>query len=172
LVTKSVRLSEDLRYWQKTTGANLAPFDSFLVARGIKTLALRMDKAQANAFQVAEWLKAQKAVTKVFFVGDPGHPGYAVSSRQASGYGSMISFELESEELAIQILERVQLVLFAESLGGVETLITYPYMQTHADVPEEIRERKGINRRLLRLSVGIENATDLIEDLAQALGGN
>ncbi|QHQ62892.1 aminotransferase class I/II-fold pyridoxal phosphate-dependent enzyme [Anaerocolumna sedimenticola] len=169
LVTKNEDLSERLRFIYKTTGACLSPFDSWLLIRGIKTLAVRMDRQQENAVKLANWLTTQKKVNKVFYIGLPDHPDYAVSTKQASGFGSMISFEVDSETTAIQLLERLQLVLFAESLGGVETLITYPMLQTHADVPMEERLERGINDCLLRLSVGLENADDLIADFEQAL---
>ncbi len=171
LVTKSAEIAEKLRFIYKTTGACLSPFDSFLLIRGIKTLAIRMEKAQANAITIANWLLTQKNVTAVHYVGLEGHPDIEISKGQACGFGSMISFEVDREETAVRILERVQLILFAESLGGVETLITYPMLQTHADVPKAEREARGINERLLRISVGIEDAQDLIEDLKQAIGG-
>ncbi|MDR2044850.1 MAG: PLP-dependent aspartate aminotransferase family protein [Clostridium sp.] len=169
LVADSPEIIEKLRFFSKTIGACLAPFDSFLILRGIKTLAVRMERIQENALRLAQWLGTQEKVRAVHYVGLPSHPGYEVSRRQAAGFGGMISFELDSEETARRLLERVRLILFAESLGGVETLITYPLLQTHADVPQEVREELGINGRLLRLSVGIEAVEDLIEDLEAAL---
>lgn len=169
LVTNRQDLSEKLRFIYKTTGACLSPFDSWLLIRGIKTLAVRMDRQQDNAIKLAKWLTNHKKVKKVYYTGLPDHPGYAVTLKQAKGFGSMISFEVDREETAIQLLERLQLILFAESLGGVETLITYPMLQTHTDVPIEERLKRGINERLLRISVGLENIDDLIDDLAQAL---
>ncbi|WFR59523.1 PLP-dependent aspartate aminotransferase family protein [Anaerocolumna sp. AGMB13025] len=169
LVTGNIGLSEKLRFIYKTTGACLSPFDSWLLIRGIKTLAVRMERQQENAIKLANWLTKQEKINKVFYIGLPDHPDYAVSTKQATGFGSMISFEVDSEATAIRLLERLQLILFAESLGGVETLITYPMLQTHADVPIEERLARGINDCLLRLSVGLENADDLIADLAQAL---
>lgn len=169
LVTNRQDLSEKLRFIYKTTGACLSPFDSWLLIRGIKTLAVRMDRQQDNAIKLAKWLTSHKKVKKVYYTGLPDHPGYAVTLKQAKGFGSMISFEVDREETAIQLLERLQLILFAESLGGVETLITYPMLQTHTDVPIEERLKRGINERLLRISVGLENIDDLIDDLAQAL---
>lgn len=168
IVVKSEMVAERLRYLIKTTGAGLAPFDSWLVLRGIKTLALRMEKAQENALKIAQWLKTQKCVKKVIYPGLAEHKGYEIMKKQARGFGSMITFDVESAEKAKSILNNVQLVLFAESLGGVESLITYPVTQTHADVPEEIRLKNGISDCTLRLSVGIENADDLIADLTQA----
>ena len=170
LVVRDPDLSEKLRFIFKTTGACLSPFDSWLLARGIKTLAVRMDRQQDSAMNIAEWLCTQEHVKAVHYVGLPSHPDYAVSQRQASGFGAMISFETESSEVARGILEKVSVIQYAESLGGVESLITYPMLQTHADVPEKAREAKGITDRLLRLSVGLEDKGDLIADLAQALG--
>lgn len=165
LVTDREDISEKLRFVIKTTGAGLAPFDSWLILRGIKTLGLRMDRAQHNAITIANWLKAQKAVTKVIYPGLPEHPGHEIMKKQARGFGAMITFRLQSKEYALAVLEKVRMIKFAESLGGVETLITYPATQTHADVPEEIRERNGITESTLRLSVGIENVKDLIDEL-------
>lgn len=170
LVVADEKYSQRLRYIYKTTGACLAPFDSWLIIRGIKTLALRMERQQENAFKIANWLTLQKRVKAVYYVGLPDHKGYEISKRQASGFGAMISFETDSEETAKSVLERVSIIQYAESLGGTESLITYPLLQTHADIPEEQRETKGINSKLLRLSVGIEDSIDLINDLKNALG--
>lgn len=169
LVTNRTDLSEKLRYIYKTTGACLSPFDSWLLIRGIKTLSLRMERQQENALKIADWLTTQNKVKKVFYIGLKNHPGYEISATQATGFGSMISFLVDSEDTAKQVLEKIQLILFAESLGGVETLITYPMLQTHADVPEVERLSRGINNCLLRMSVGIECVDDLIADLLQAL---
>lgn len=169
LVVNTPELSEKLRFILKTTGAGLSPFDSWLILRGLKTLAVRMEQQQKNAIAIANWLKMQPKIKNVYYVGLPDHPSYAVSMGQSTGFGSMISFEVDSQETAVRLLERVQTILYAESLGGVETLITYPMLQTHADIPKEIREARGINNRLLRLSVGLEHADDLIADLKQAL---
>lgn len=169
LVTDREDISEKFRFLIKTTGAGLAPFDSWLILRGIKTLGIRMDRAQENALRIAAWLKDQSGVTDVLYPGLPGHPGYEIMKRQARGFGAMLTFRVESKELALSILENVRLIRYAESLGGVETLITYPTTQTHADVPEEIRLQNGITESTLRLSVGIEDAEDLIADLAAAL---
>jgi cystathionine gamma-synthase len=169
LVVSDADISERLRFIFKTTGACLSPFDSWLIIRGIKTLAVRMEKQQENAFVLARWLSGQNKVKKVYYAGLPTHPGYEVSKRQTTGFGAMISFEAENPETAKKILENVSIIKYAESLGGVESLITYPVLQTHADIPEDIREAKGINDRLLRLSVGLESAKDLVTDLAKAL---
>lgn len=165
LVTGREDISERLRFLVKTTGAGLAPFDCFLIQRGIKTLGIRMEKSQENAVQIADWLSGQKVVSKVIYPGREEHPGYKIMKRQAKGFGAMITFQLESRELALAVLEKVRMIKFAESLGGVETLITYPVTQTHADVPPEIRERNGITDSTLRLSVGIENIKDLLGEL-------
>lgn len=167
LVTNREEISEKLRFLIKTTGAGLSPFDSWLLLRGIKTLGIRMEKGQKNASELANWLKGQKAVTKVIYPGLPEHPGHEIMKRQARGFGAMITFQLESREYALAILEKVKMIKFAESLGGVETLITYPTTQTHADVPPEIREKNGITECTLRLSVGIEDVKDLIGELAE-----
>lgn len=169
LCTSREDLAKQIRYLYKTVGCCLSPFDSFLLIRGIKTLAVRMEKQQRSAQVLAEWLKEQKRVKKVYYVGLPEHPGYEVNKSQARGTGSMISFQTDTAETARKILERVRLISYAESLGGVESLITYPMLQTHGDVPEDIREKLGITDCLLRLSVGIENTEDLIADLTQAL---
>jgi len=169
IVVRTQELSEKLRFIYKTTGACLAPFDSWLMIRGIKTLAVRMEKQQENAMKLANWMCTHPKMKSVYYVGLPQHPDYEVSKRQARGFGAMISFEVDSEKTAVQMLERVKVVLYAESLGGVETLITYPMLQTHADIPKEEREAKGINERLLRISVGIECIDDIIADLEQAL---
>lgn len=165
LVTASEDIAERLRFIIKTTGSGLAPMDSWLILRGIKTLGLRMDKAQENALAIVKWLKEEDRVSKVFYPGLPENPGYEVCLRQSRGFGCMISFEVESRELAAHILKHVRLIQFAESLGGVESLITYPITQTHADVPEDILAANGITDCVLRLSVGIEDICDLIKEL-------
>lgn len=169
LVTDRRDISGRFRFLIKTTGAGLAPFDSWLILRGIKTLGIRMDRAQENALRIAAWLKGQSGVTEVLYPGLPEHPGYEIMKRQARGFGAMLTFRVESKELALSILENVRLIRYAESLGGVESLITYPTTQTHADVPEEIRLQNGITESTLRLSVGIEDVEDLIADLAATL---
>ena len=169
IVTNREDIQEKLRFLIKTTGAGLSPFDCWLVLRGIKTLAIRMEAAQKNARKIVAWLKNQKGVTKVIYPGVPEHPGYEIMKKQSRGFGAMVTFNVADEALAKKILGGVQLIQYAESLGGVETLITYPTTQTHADVPEELRLKNGITPATLRLSVGIENADDLIEDLKQAL---
>lgn len=165
IVTNREDIQEKLRFLIKTTGAGLAPFDCWLVLRGMKTLGIRMERSQENAEQIAAWLQQQKAVTRVIYPGLPDHPGHEIMKKQARGFGAMLTIQLESKEFALAILEKVRMIRFAESLGGVETLVTYPTTQTHADVPKEIRERNGITENTLRFSVGIENIEDLIGEL-------
>ncbi len=165
LITNREDISEKLSFLIKTTGVGLAPFDSWLVLRGIKTLGIRMEKSQENAIKIAEWLKKQKTITKIIYPGLPDHPGFEIMKKQARGFGSMLTFQMKNKEFALSVLEKVHMIKFAESLGGVETLITYPTTQTHADVPEEIRLKNGITESTLRLSVGIENIDDLIYEL-------
>jgi len=169
LVSQSAELAEKLHSLKNTLGGVLSPFDAFLVTRGIKTLAIRMEKAQANALVIAQWLKAQPKVAAVHYTGLPEHPAHELSKRQARGFGAMISFSVDSAQSAQGILNNTELILFAESLGGVETLITYPVTQTHSSIPEAERAARGIDDKLLRLSVGIESAEDLIADLDRAM---
>lgn len=169
VVTNSEELSEKLRFIIKTVGSGLSPMDSWLILRGIKTLAIRMERAQENAQAIVEFLLKEPAVKKVYYPGIKGTKGYEICKSQARGFGSMLTFEVESPELAKHILKHTELIPFAESLGGVETLLTYPYTQTHADVPEEIRNANGITESVLRLSAGIEAKEDLINDLRQAI---
>lgn len=164
LVTNRADISEKLRFIIKTTGAGLAPFDSWLILRGIKTLALRMERAQENAMAIALWLKEQKRVARVIYTGLKDDPGHEIMERQARGFGGMLAFETDTKEFALSILKHVKLIQFAESLGGVETLITYPVTQTHADVPPDKLKANGITDRLLRVSVGIEGKEDLINE--------
>ncbi|MCR4748783.1 MAG: PLP-dependent aspartate aminotransferase family protein [Lachnospiraceae bacterium] len=167
IVTNNKEIREKLRFLIKTTGAGLAPFDCWLILRGIKTLGIRMEKAQENAIKLANWLKDQPVITKVFYPGLPEHPGYEIMKKQSKGFGSMLTFYVDTKEHALSILEKVRMIKYAESLGGVETLLTYPTTQTHADVPEEVRLRNGITPCTLRLSTGIEDAEDLIDELSQ-----
>lgn len=165
IVTKDKELGERFKFLLKTIGCGIAPFDAWLILRGIKTLGIRMERSEKNAKDLAEWLLKQKKVTKVIYPGLSDHPGYEIMKKQSRGFGAMITFQVESSEFALAILEKVRMIKYAESLGGVETLITYPTTQTHADVPKEIRERNGITESTLRLSVGIENIEDLIDEL-------
>ena len=149
LVVSDNELSERLRFIYKTAGACLSPFDSWLLIRGIKTLAVRLDRQQETAMKIAQWLSSHEKVKAVHYVGLPSHPDYEISKKQATGFGSMISFETDSEETAVRVLSKVSLIQYAESLGGVETLITYPMLQTHADIPKEEREAKASMKSFL-----------------------
>ncbi len=162
-------LAERIRKIAVTMGSVLSPFDSWLIIRGIKTLAVRMERAQQNALAIAKYLKTHPKVTAVHYVGLEEHPGYAVNRQQSRGSGAMLSFTVDTPETALRVLAEVKVITFAESLGGPESLITLPVTQTHADVDPAERERLGITDCLLRMSVGLENADDLIADLAQAL---
>ena len=164
VVAATKELSEKLHMIAMTTGGVLSPFDSFLVTRGIQTLPVRMERAQENAKIIVSWLENCRSVTRVFYPGIKGSRGYEISEKQASGFGAMISFEVDRKESVPELLERVRLIHFAESLGGVETLITYPIRQTHASVPQKILEKTGLTDRILRLSVGIEDIQDLLNE--------
>ncbi|MDD6810471.1 MAG: PLP-dependent aspartate aminotransferase family protein [Lachnospiraceae bacterium] len=169
LVTKRQDLSDGIREIIKTTGGGLASFDSWLILRGIKTLPVRMEKHQQNAMAIAKWLQKHPKVQDVRYIGLDSHPGYEIIRKQSRGFGGMLTFRVDSKETVYKILENVKVAQFAESLGGTESLITYPMTQTHADVPEEKRKAKGIDETLLRMSVGIEDVNDLIADLEQAM---
>lgn len=169
VTTNNKEIAEKIRYTYKTLGCCLSPFDSFLIIRGLKTLAIRMEKQQENAITIANWLKQQEKIKEVYYVGLPDHPGYDINLKQARGFGGMISFKTDCESTARKMLEKIKLITYAESLGGVESLMTYPMLQTHGDLPVEVREKLGITEEFIRLSVGIENVDDLIADLQQAL---
>lgn len=151
------------------TSACLGALDAWLVIRGIKTLPLRMEQHQKNVFAIAKWLQKQLRVQYVLYPGLENHPGYVINKAQTTGFGGMISFAVDNAETARQILEGIKLIKFAESLGGTESLITYPIRQTHTDLTAEECAEKGITDCLLRFSTGIEATQDLIDDLAQAL---
>jgi cystathionine gamma-synthase len=168
LVTGDVELGERLAYHQNAMGAVAGPFDAWLVLRGIKTLGVRMDRHQANAARIAEFLLDHPAVSAVLYPGLPDHPGHEVAAKQMSGFGGMLSFRLAGgEEAALKVCERARLFTLAESLGGVESLIEHPGRMTHASAAGSPLEVPG---DLVRLSVGIEDVEDLLADLAQALG--
>lgn len=169
IVAASSEIAERIAFYQNSIGAILGPQDSWLTLRGLKTLSLRMARQQENALIIARWLEGHPKVRRVFYPGLETHPGHELLVQQGSGFGGMISFEVDEEQRIPSILAGVRLFLFAESLGGVESLITYPAVQTHADMDCEVRERLGINRRLLRLSIGIEDVQDLITDLQAVL---
>jgi len=165
VVTRTPELSERVGFLQNAAGSILGPQDAWLTLRGLKTLVLRVERQQANAQAVAEWLCRHPRVRRVRYPGLPGHPGRDILLREKSGSGGMIAFEVDDPGRIPAILSGVRVFLFAESLGGVESLITYPAVQTHADLDAATRERLGINSRLLRLSVGIEDAQELLGDL-------
>ena len=169
-VVQDAELGHRIRYIQNGFGAILGPQDSFLAQRGLKTLKVRMDQSQQSTIKIANWLKAHKRVTAVHYPGLAEHPGYAIHAAQSDGPGAVFSFELDSFETTKRLLEGSQLSAFAVSLGGVESTISYPARMSHAAVPPQERERKGITDTLVRLSVGLEDPDDLIADLAQAIG--
>jgi cystathionine beta-lyase/cystathionine gamma-synthase len=163
--------AERIAWIQNSAGAILSPLDSFLVLRGIKTLGLRIERHVRSAKKIASWLESHPAVSHVNYPGLKSHPQHALARRQMSGFGGMISFDVGSLGRAKRLFRRVRLCQLAESLGGVESLISHPATMTHASVPAEERERVGVVDSLVRLSVGIEDAADLLEDLEQALDG-
>ena len=169
LILRDNTLLEPLFNATMSEGNQLDPFDSWLMLRSLKTLGVRLRQQERNAKRIAEALKANPHVTDVFYVGDPDHPNYELSKRQTTGFGAMISFKTDTHERALAVLERTKLILFAESLGGTESLVTYPLVQTHGSIPKPILDKLGIDDRLLRLSVGIEDIDDLLVDLEQAL---
>jgi len=168
IVTKGKELSEEVAMLHNAIGAVLGPQDSWLLMRGMKTSALRMERHQSNALAICNWLSNHPLVEEVYYPGLPRHPGYEIQKAQTSGNTGIFSFRLKDARLIPPILRHLKLIAFAESLGGVESLLTYPSVQTHADIPVEIRNRIGVDDRLLRYSVGIEHPDDLIADLAQA----
>lgn len=168
-VVNSKELAERLHFIQNATGGVLPPFDSFLLIRGIKTLAVRMDRHNSNAKGVAEYLRSREEIEKVYYPGFEDHPGYEVQKSQAKGFGGMITFVLKKEYDFKKFLGSLELVTFGESLGGVESLVCHPASMTHASIPYELRQKVGIVDNLIRLSVGLENAEDIIEDIENAL---
>ncbi len=169
VVVNDKALADRLYYLQNAIGGVLAPWDSFLIIRGIKTLGVRMDRHVANAGAISRWLSSSGYVSRVYYPGLETDPGYAVQSRQADGAGAMISFVLEDKYDYRRFFEELHLITLAESLGGVESLVCHPATMTHAAIPADIRREVGIVDELIRLSVGIEDAEDLIEDLEQAI---
>ncbi|MGH8638087.1 MAG: trans-sulfuration enzyme family protein, partial [Burkholderiales bacterium] len=160
---------EWLQFVQNAEGAILSPMDSWLVLRGTKTLAVRMAQHNLNGMAVAQFLASHPGVRQVIYPGLPSHPQHELAKRQMNGFGGMLSFDVGSLEGARRVLNRVRLMSLAESLGGVETLISHPASMTHASVPPERRAATGLSDSLVRISVGIEDAADLIDDLKQAL---
>jgi len=169
IAVKGSELSERIAFLQNSIGAVLGPQDSWLLMRGMKTLALRMERHQFNAIRMAEHLQQHPLIAEVFYPALPSHPGHDIQNRQTSGNTGIFSFKVRDARMIEPILRHIQLIAFAESLGGVESLMTYPAVQTHADIPLEIRNQIGVDDRLLRFSVGIEHIDDLIADLDQAL---
>ncbi|MNZ40061.1 Cystathionine gamma-synthase/O-acetylhomoserine (thiol)-lyase [compost metagenome] len=169
IVTKGEKLSEEMAFLHNSIGAVLSPSDSYQLMRGMKTLALRMDRHESNAIAIAKYLEGHPQVAEVFHPALPEHPGYEIQNKQSSGNTGIFSFKVTDARYVEPVLRNLKLIAFAESLGGVESLMTYPAVQTHADIPVEIREAVGVDDRLLRFSVGIEHVDDLIQDLSQAL---
>jgi cystathionine gamma-lyase len=172
VVGESAELVERLRFLQNAVGAVAGPFDSFLALRGLKTLALRMERHCANALRIAEWLERRPDVVRVIYPGLPSHPQHGLARRQMHGFGGMVSAVLAGGvQRSRRFLERCRVFTLAESLGGVESLIEHPALMTHASIPAEKRAALGIDDGLVRLSVGVEDADDLIADLEQAMRG-
>ncbi|WP_243370926.1 aminotransferase class I/II-fold pyridoxal phosphate-dependent enzyme [Geotalea sp. SG265] len=168
-VVKDKELGKRIKFIQNAFGAILGPQDCWLVLRGLKTLRVRMDESQKSAVAVAKWLAEQRRVTEVFYPGLEQHPGYAVHNAQAAGPGAVLSFKLETVELTHRVLEKAECAAFAVSLGGVETIISYPPKMSHAAMPAEERAARGVTDNLVRLSVGLEETEDLIADLDRVI---
>ena len=169
VVVNSEELGERLHFIQNSTGGVLPPFDSYLLIRGIKTLSVRLDRHLENAKAIVEFLQEQDAIEKIYYPGIKEHPGYEINKKQARGAGAVISFALKESYDFKKFINSLELITFGESLGGVESLLCHPATMTHAALPEEAREALGINDRLLRLSVGIEDKNDLIDELSRAI---
>jgi cysteine-S-conjugate beta-lyase len=170
-VTADPELGKRIRFIQNSFGAVLGPQDCWLVLRGLKTLKVRMEESQTGAKRIVSWLMEQSAVEKVYYPGLPEHPGYEIHQRQASGPGAVLSFELASYQITKRLLEGVRLAAFAVSLGGVESILSYPAKMSHAAMPPAEREARGIRDTLVRLSVGLEDPEDLIADMDRILNG-
>ncbi|ANF96182.1 PLP-dependent transferase [Paenibacillus bovis] len=169
IITKGKELSEEMAFLHNSIGAVLSPTDSYQLMRGMKTLALRMERHEYNATAIATHLQQHPQIAQVYYPALPDHPGHEVQNRQSSGNTGIFSFKVTDARYVEPLLRHIKLIAFAESLGGVESLMTYPAIQTHADIPLEIRDAIGVDDRLLRFSVGIEHVDDLIADLDQAL---
>ncbi|OXM86637.1 aminotransferase class I/II-fold pyridoxal phosphate-dependent enzyme [Paenibacillus rigui] len=169
IVTKGKELSEQMAFLHNSIGAVLNPQDSWLLMRGMKTLAIRMERHEYNATRMAAFLLEHPQVESVYYPGLESHPAYEIQKKQSSGNTGIFSFKMKDARFIEPILRHIRLIAFAESLGGVESLMTYPAVQTHADIPEEIRRQIGVDDRLLRYSVGIEHIDDLIADLSRAI---
>ena len=162
-------LAKEIELLVKSEGPNLSPMDAWLMLRSLKTLGVRVERQAESALVIAEWLRTLPEVTEIYYAGLPDHPQYALQKSQSTGFGAMISFKVKTAEIAQNVLAHLRLIAFAESLGGVESLLTYPIVQTHAEMPQDLIKRTGLDDRLLRLSVGLEDVEDLKEDLEQAL---
>lgn len=169
-VVNDKKLGERIRYVQNAFGTGLGPQDSFLTLRGIKTLKVRMEQSQHNTIQIIDWLQQHPSIKAIHYPGLPDHPGHLIHKSQADGSGAVFSFELDSLETTRKLLEKSELAAFAVSLGGVESILSYPAKMSHASVPPEERQRKGITDTLVRLSVGLEEPEDLIADFANCIG--
>ncbi|MDQ0269541.1 bifunctional cystathionine gamma-lyase/homocysteine desulfhydrase [Cytobacillus purgationiresistens] len=169
VVVNSDQLAEDLHFVQNSTGGILGPQDSWLLIRGIKTLGIRMEETESNTKAIVEFLQGHSAVKKVYYPGIESHPNHDIAKKQAQGFGGMVSFDVGSEENADKLLAKLKYFTLAESLGAVESLISVPARMTHASIPKDRRDELGITDGLVRISVGLEDAEDLIEDLIQAL---
>ncbi|MFB6363116.1 aminotransferase class I/II-fold pyridoxal phosphate-dependent enzyme [Paenibacillus elgii] len=169
IVTKGKELSEEMAFLHNSIGAVLGPQDSWLLMRGMKTLAIRMERHESNATRIATFLQSHPQVEEVYYPALESHPGHDIQRKQSSGNTGIFSFKMKDARYIEPILRHVKLIAFAESLGGVESLMTYPAVQTHADIPEDIRRRVGVDDKLLRYSVGIEHVDDLIADLSRAI---
>ncbi|MFQ6087902.1 MAG: trans-sulfuration enzyme family protein, partial [Candidatus Methanofastidiosia archaeon] len=169
VVTSHEEIYERLKFIQNSVGAVLSPFDSFLVLRGIKTLSLRMERHNKNAEEIAQYLEAHPRVKKVYYPGLKSHPQHALAKKQMSGFGGILSFELKNTDAVEKLLNGVELCTLAESLGACETLIEHPQSMTHASMPRRDREKAGITEELVRLSVGLEDVEDIIEDIEMGI---
>ena len=169
VVTNSAKVAERLRYFQKAIGGILSPFDAWLCLRGTKTLPVRMERHGKSAMLIAKWLERRKKVKHVYYPGLAAHPQHRLAAKQMKNFGGMISFDLGSYGAAKAFLKHLKICTLAESLGGVETLITHPASMTHASIPADIRQKIGVTDGLVRISVGLEDVEDLIADLKQAL---
>jgi len=170
VIVKNDKLAERLKFLQNTVGAILSPFDSYQILKGIKTLSLRMKKHEENAFKIVNFLNNQAKVKKIYYPGLQNHPNHQIAKKQMSGFSGMLSFELKSDlASSVNFLESLKIISIAESLGVVESLIEHPASMTHASIPAEDRAKIGLADTLIRLSVGIEDPEDLIDDISQAL---
>lgn len=169
VVVSDEKLADEVKFVQNAFGAILGPQDCFLFLRGIKTLKVRLDQQQQTALELAKWFEEQRDVEAVYYPGLKTHPDYELITEQANGYGAIISFKLNNDELAQHILKNVRLSSIGVSLGAVESILTHPATMSHASIPKEVRDEKGITESLLRLSVGLEEYEDLKEDFNNAL---